>query len=85
MRTFTSGAEALLAPPAGDQDDDLRVRIAAEYREMPELKLTLAQAARLFSLDPVRCERVLDALVRRGVLTTDGRTFARRDAGRRLV
>ena len=33
-------------------DRDLHVRIHAEYQEMPGLKLTLAQASRLFNLEP---------------------------------
>ena len=35
---------------------------------MPGLTLTLPQAARLFSLEPARCERILDALVHAGLL-----------------
>ena len=57
----------------------LQTRVSAEFREMPGLKLTLPQAARLFSIEPTRCERVLGALVDRGVLATDGRAFARAD------
>jgi hypothetical protein len=30
---------------------------------MPGLQLTLAQAQRLFGLDPLACRRVIDALV----------------------
>jgi hypothetical protein len=47
--------------------------------------LTLPQAVRLFSIDAARCERVLGALVARGVLATDGRAFARADAGARCA
>jgi hypothetical protein len=64
-------------------EHDLCARVWAEFREMPGLNLTLAQAARLFSLDRARCERVLDALVVSGVLATDGVGFARADSGRR--
>ena len=43
-------------------------RIRGEFREMPGLKLTIAQAARLWQLDPP-CSRVfLDALVLDGLL-----------------
>jgi hypothetical protein len=59
----------------------LQARVAAEFREMPGLTLTLAQAARLFSIDAAECERVLGALVERGLLATNGRAFARADAG----
>ena len=55
----------------------LRARVSAEFHEMPGLKITLAQAARLFSLDAARCERVLGALVDVGELSTDGHAFAR--------
>ena len=64
------------------EERDLRMRISAEFREMPGLKVTLVQVARLFSVEPARCERVLGALVERGVLATDGRAFARADSGR---
>jgi hypothetical protein len=71
-------------PIAPHHDEhDLRVRISAEFREMPGLTLTLAQASRLFSLEPMRCERVLGSLVEGGVLSTNGRAFARAGAGRR--
>jgi hypothetical protein len=64
---------------------NLHARVSAEFREMPGLTLTLAQAARLFSIEPARCERVLGALVERGVLTTNGRVFARAGAGARCA
>lgn len=64
-------------------EHDLCARVWAEFREMPGLDLTLPQAARLFSLERVRCARVLDALVVSGVLATDGVGFARADSGRR--
>jgi DNA-binding IclR family transcriptional regulator len=52
---------------------------------MPGLKLTLAQAARLFNLDRERCARALHALVNGGLLRTEGDTFLHARAGRRLV
>jgi hypothetical protein len=66
-------------------EHDLCARVWAEFREMPGLNLTLAQAARLFSLDRARCARVLDSLVMSGVLATDGVAFARADSGRRCA
>ena len=66
-------------------EHDLCARVWAEFREMPGLNLTLAQAARLFSLERGRCAKVLDALVVSGVLTTDGVAFARADSGRRCA
>jgi len=56
-------------------DRDLHVRIHAEYQEMPGMKLTLAQASRLFDVEPARCAKVLNTLVDVGVLRTDGQTF----------
>jgi hypothetical protein len=63
----------------------LYVRVEGEFREMPGLTLTVRQAARLFSMEPARCERVLGALVHDGVLAagTDGAKFAR-VGGRRV-
>ena len=49
-------------------------RIDNEYREMPGLRLTLAQAARLWGLQAPQCRALLGALVERGRLveTPDG-------------
>ncbi len=54
---------------------DVRLRIYAEFAEMPGLRLTLAQAARFFNLERAECERILGELVGMGHLTTDGRSF----------
>lgn len=43
-------------------------RIAAEFREMPGLSLTEAQALRLFNLREPICSRLLSVLVSQGVL-----------------
>ena len=47
-------------------------RIRGEFREMPGLKLTIAQAARLWHLDPASCTALLDALVVDGLLKRKG-------------
>jgi hypothetical protein len=54
--------------------DEWLDRVRGEYLEMPGLRLTLAQAARFWSLDPGTCARVLDALVKARflVVTSDG-------------
>lgn len=59
---------------------DLVARIRGEFREMPGLKLTLAQAQRLWGMDRATCESVLDMLVRSRFLacTRDG-SFVRLD------
>jgi hypothetical protein len=63
----------------------LQTRVSAEFCEVPGLKLTLEQAARFFSIAPAHCEQVLDALVERGVLVTNGRVFSRSGAGARCA
>ena len=54
---------------------DVLQRIEAEYREMPGLSVTEAQAQRLWGLDNTTCRRVLDTLVQRGVLRRTRREF----------
>lgn len=38
-------------------------RVRAEYREMPGMRLTPAQAMRLWGVDAAMCERVIAKLV----------------------
>jgi hypothetical protein len=52
-------------------------RAQAEFREMPGLKLTEAQAARLLSFDSALCRAVLAALVDQHFLTRTRDTFQR--------
>ena len=54
--------------------DDTALRIRGEYREMPGLKLTAAQASRFWNLGPDDSRRLLDELVAARVLwrTPDG-------------
>ena len=77
---------ALLCRPAiipkRRSDPEICRRIEAEFREMPGLTLTLPQAALLFGVERTHCECLLRSLVRKGLLTTDGRSFARADGGR---
>ena len=56
----------------------LVTRIRSEYSEMPGLRLTLAQACRLWHLERADCERVLRTLVTAQVLaqTQDGAFIA---------
>ena len=57
-------------------------RAEGEYREMPGLSLTLAQAARLWGLDCDTCERVLTKLVECQILTRGlNGTYIRRSSG----
>ena len=39
-------------------------RVRGEFLEMPGLRLTMPQAARLWGLDRRSCEAVIDALIR---------------------
>ena len=67
--------------------DDVLQRIQGEYTEMPGLRLTPAQAQRLWGLDRKMCEQLLDVLVKANFLsqTRDG-SFIKTDGGpRRLV
>jgi hypothetical protein len=58
-------------------------RIVAEYREMPGLSLTVAQAGRLFGLASDQCITVLQALVaQRRLRRRDDRYFAAGDLER---
>jgi len=50
---------------------DIAERILTEYRELPGLKLTTRQAARLWAIAHVDCERLLNRLVTDGHLCVD--------------
>ena len=43
-------------------------RVRGEFREMPGLRLTFAQACRLWQIDTAMCRVVLERLTRDGVL-----------------
>jgi hypothetical protein len=47
----------------GRTNQDVVRRIRGEFLEMPGLRLTSAQARRLWRLDETACEKVLGALV----------------------
>ena len=49
--------------------DDLIVRVRSEYLEMPGLKLTTAQASRLWGLDQSTCQILLGTLMDSQFLT----------------
>jgi hypothetical protein len=85
MLDATSRSSTAPARPELHTDYPLQARIRAEYREMPGMRLTLVQAARLFNLAPAHCRRVLEALVADGTLWTNGREFLGAGAGRRCA
>ena len=66
---------------AADQPLDVLRRVKGEYLEMPGLRLTIAQAQRLWGLDRTVCDALLGALVDAKFLfrTRDG-AFVRSDA-----
>lgn len=54
---------------AGPHLLDTLVRIQIEYVDMPQLRLTLRQAERLWGLSSEVCQTALGALLRTGFLT----------------
>jgi len=82
MTTATYETPLVPARRETQADVTLHARIRAEYLEMPGMRLTLAQAARLFNLERAHCARVLDALVTDGSLRTNGREFLGSNVGR---
>ena len=61
--------------------DTLLQRVRGEYLEMPGLRLTLAQAARLWNLDCTTCRKVLHVLTHDGFLVqSDTGTYGRADS-----
>ena len=63
--------------------EDVIRRVQGEYREMPGLRLTTAQAQRLWGLDHAACDQLLTTLVNDKFLfrTRDG-AFMRSDHAR---
>ena len=61
---------------------DLAERVRGEYREMPGLQLTLAQASRLWNTNITVSQEVLDALVETAFLRRTGAHYVRADSGR---
>jgi hypothetical protein len=62
------GAHALARETAG-----LDSVIRGEFNEMPGMRLTMAQAGRLWGLTPAVAQAVIRSLVFRGVLSFDER------------
>jgi hypothetical protein len=50
------------------QLESLLARVRGEYFEMPGLRVTFAQACRLWQVDVSTCEMLLDHLIREGFL-----------------
>jgi hypothetical protein len=56
-------------------------RVRGEFLEMPGLRLTSAQAQRLFGLDCATCAQLLESLVEERFLCVSGGTYARLSDG----
>lgn len=72
LETRTS-READRGPVFAETVPTLTLRVRAEYVEMPGLRLTALQAARLFGVTPEVAHAVLDDLRRVSVLTCSDR------------
>ena len=58
--------------------EQLAIRIRGEFAEMPGLRLSLHQAARLWGLDPATCRAVVGLLLAQSILrVTNGHISAR--------
>ena len=59
------------------EDTTLLRRIRAEFDELPGMRLTFKQAARLMGVDDLACSLALDGLIRAGYLTKHGQVYLR--------
>ena len=66
-------------------DVKLLQRVHGEYMEMPGLRLTLAQACRLWNADAATSQDVLNQLVDEQFLRVSGPHYVRAAAGRSLA
>lgn len=68
-----------MAEREGLVSEEMLLRIKAEYLELPGLRLTFAQARRLWDLDAKTCEAALTMLIEMGFLQrTPSGHYARR-------
>jgi hypothetical protein len=75
MQYQSTGDFPMLNPPEHSHED-LAMRARAEFREMPGMCLTTAQAARLWQVTPARAEELLTDLVQTGFLVRrDGQRY----------
>ncbi|HEY7500508.1 MAG TPA: hypothetical protein VH740_18445 [Vicinamibacterales bacterium] len=58
--------------------DEAMRRIRSDYFELPGLRLTVAQAARLWGLEAALCLSILEELTERGLLTRIGELYGMR-------
>jgi hypothetical protein len=55
--------------------EEARRRIRSAYFELPGLRLTVAQAARLWGIEAALCVSILEELTERGLLTRIGELY----------
>ena len=74
-----------MAPQPVRSNDEVLRRVQGEFMEMPGLRLTEAQARRLWGLDEASCDALLGALVDAKFLfrTRERRVHARRNGDAR--
>jgi DNA-binding IclR family transcriptional regulator len=60
----------------------LEARCRCEFLDLPGLRLTVRQAARLFGVDLKDCRALLEALVESGFLRRSGDSYLRAGTGR---
>ena len=70
MSAMTRGTQHLL-PAIAHRESHFESRARSEYLEMPGLRLTPEQAARLWSMDRANCALLLDGLALSGFLRCD--------------
>jgi hypothetical protein len=63
--------------PSITREEAMR-RIRSDYYELPGLKLTAAQGARLWGLEAALCLSILEELTERGLLTRIGELYGLR-------
>jgi hypothetical protein len=71
-------------PVTASTDDRLLLRVHGEFMEMPGLRLTLAQACRLWNVDAATSQDVLNQLVHEQFLRVSGPHYVRAAAGKPL-
>lgn len=74
----------MIQPFHAASDAGLRQRVHGEYMEMPGLRLTVAQACRLWNVDAVTGLDVLNRLVDEQFLRVSGPHYVRAATGRSL-
>jgi hypothetical protein len=78
--------ERTVATDAMANPDFLVARVRGEYCEMPGLQLTVTQACRLWQIDTLTCEMLLEQLVQEDFLCkTEMGAYAAATAARRRL